>query len=202
MQRQSVSRTISITSRILHQMSYDPVTPISKELLDHAMCVSVSRVWSASVIWGGQGSLDSVISCRTQNGWSAPAFSNFGGPSFGAQIGFSTTDVVHLYMNESISNQLKRNNRLSFGVGISAVAGSVGLDYRAVVERGIDVVVYASRSGLAAGIAAEANWIGNAPRENQYVYNTQDKAVVLSMPGSTAPEVVQPFVKIVTNLCP
>lgn len=195
------ARTIAVTSRILKSLAYRPVNPISKELLDASVCVSISRVWAASVIWGGQGSLDSVISCKLANGsWSAPAFSSFGGPSFGAQIGFSTTDVVHLYMNPRVSTRLKQNNRLSFGVGIKAVAGNVGLDRNAIIENGIDVVVYSSRYGLTAGIAAEANWIGNAPQRNQSVYKTTDKPTILAISQARAPAVTLPLIQTLRSI--
>jgi len=41
-----------------------------------------------------------VISRRVRGGWSAPAFFNLTGGSFGAQIGAQKTDYVLLIMNE------------------------------------------------------------------------------------------------------
>ena len=41
-----------------------------------------------------------MIALRTAGGWSAPAFFNLGGGSFGAQIGASKSDIVLLLLNE------------------------------------------------------------------------------------------------------
>ena len=74
---------------------------IPKELLDTAEAIAVfPGVIKAAFVFGGRGG-QGVISRRVKGGWSAPAFFNLGGGSFGAQIGAQKTDYVLLIMNQS-----------------------------------------------------------------------------------------------------
>jgi lipid-binding SYLF domain-containing protein len=49
-------------------------------------------------LWGKHGR--GVASCRTADGWSAPAFVSVGGGSWGLQIGVEDVDLVMLVMND------------------------------------------------------------------------------------------------------
>src|SRR5262249_26055645 len=60
---------------------------IPKELLDRAEAIAVfPGVVKAAFIVGGRGG-QGVISRRVKGGWSAPAFFNLSGGSFGLQVG-------------------------------------------------------------------------------------------------------------------
>ena len=59
---------------------------IPQELLDKAEALRCFRGYQAAFIFGGRGG-KGVISRRVKGGWTAPAFFNLGGGSFGAQIG-------------------------------------------------------------------------------------------------------------------
>src|SRR5260370_15933683 len=73
---------------------------IPKELIDKSQAIAVfPGVLKAAFIFGGREGRG-VISRRTDAGWTAPAFFNLGGGSFGAQIGADKTDYVLLIMNE------------------------------------------------------------------------------------------------------
>src|SRR6476646_10659809 len=73
---------------------------IPKELLDKAEAIAVfPSVVKAAFIIGGRGG-QGVISRRVKGGWSAPAFFNLNGGSFGPQIGAQMTDYVFLIMNQ------------------------------------------------------------------------------------------------------
>src|ERR1051326_460883 len=82
---------------------------IPKELLDTAEAIVVfPGVIKAAFVIGGHGG-QGVISRRVKGGWSAPAFFNLGGGSFGAQIGAQKIDSVLLIMNESGLNGLLKD---------------------------------------------------------------------------------------------
>src|SRR5690348_2252882 len=71
---------------------------IPKEMLDGAEAIAVfPGVIKAAFVIGGRGG-QGVISRRVKGGWSAPAFFNIGGGSFGAQIGAQKIDYVLLIM--------------------------------------------------------------------------------------------------------
>src|SRR6476661_10244908 len=98
---------------------------IPKEMLDKAEAIAVfPGVIKAAFVIGGRGG-QGVISRRIKGGWSAPAFFDLGGGSFGLQIGAAKTDLVLLFMNEdALAGLLK--DKFEIGGEGSAVAGPVG----------------------------------------------------------------------------
>src|SRR3954464_11632771 len=73
---------------------------IPGNVLEHAKCIAVvpSMVSAAFMVGGKHGR--GVATCRTNSGWSAPAFFDVTGGSYGLQIGAQKTDLVMLIMNE------------------------------------------------------------------------------------------------------
>ena len=63
-----------------------------------------------------------VATCRTANGWSAPAFFAITGGSWGLQIGVEGVDLVMIVQND---NGMKRliGSRFELGADASAAAG-------------------------------------------------------------------------------
>ena len=98
---------------------------IPKELLDKAEAIAVfPGVVKAAFIFGAKGG-QGVISRRTRNGWTAPAFFNISGGSFGAQIGATKTDYVLLIMNDAGVKGLLED-KFEMGGEVGVAAGPVG----------------------------------------------------------------------------
>ncbi len=109
-----------------------PDKSIPRQILDGADCVAVfPSVIKAAFGIGGQGGRG-VASCRTAAGWSAPAYFDLGGASFGVQIGADATDYVLLFMTpEAAHNLVETNFKLGAGAGVAA--GPVGRSAEAAV---------------------------------------------------------------------
>ena len=72
---------------IFREIMSAPDKAIPRTILDNADCIAVfPQVIKAAFGIGGRGGRGVVV-CRTAKGWSAPAFLNVGGASFGFQIG-------------------------------------------------------------------------------------------------------------------
>ena len=98
---------------------------IPKELLDTSEAIAVfPGVIKAAFLIGGRGG-QGIISRRVKGGWSAPAFFNLSGGSFGAQIGAQKTDYVLLIMNPSGLDGLLKD-KFELGGEVSIAAGPVG----------------------------------------------------------------------------
>src|SRR5256885_1406035 len=70
-------------AKVFREIMGTPDKEIPRSVLDGAECVGVfPNVIKAGFIVGGRGGRG-VISCRTANGWSPPAYFNMGGGSFG-----------------------------------------------------------------------------------------------------------------------
>src|ERR1700693_310394 len=85
---------------VLHAAMATPDKGIPEEVLTGAKCiVVVPDLIKGGFILGGKHGRG-VASCRTAEGWSAPAFISVGGGSWGLQIGIEGVDLVMLVMND------------------------------------------------------------------------------------------------------
>ena len=72
---------------VLESVMSAPDKGIPEEVLSNAKCILVvPDLIKGGFIFGGKHGRG-VASCRTANGWSAPAFVSIGGGSWGLQIG-------------------------------------------------------------------------------------------------------------------
>src|SRR5437762_8522851 len=97
-----------------------------------------------------------VASCRTANGWSAPAFVSVGGGSWGLQIGAEGVDLVMLVMNEKGLQHLLSSKFQISGEG-SAAAGPVGRHASAGTDWKLntELLTYSRSKGAFAGLTLE-----------------------------------------------
>ena len=152
---------------------------IPKELLDKAEAIAVfPDVIKAAFIFGGKGG-QGLISRRTARGWSAPAFFNIGGGSFGAQIGATKTDYVLLIMNqEGLKGLLEDKFELGGEIGIAA--GPVGRDAAASTNTTLDagILSYSRSKGAFIGAALKGAVISPDNHLNEAVYNMKASEVL------------------------
>lgn len=144
---------------------------IPKELLDTAEAIAVfPNVVKAAFIVGGRGG-QGVISKRVKGGWSAPAFFNLAGGSFGAQIGAQQTDYVFLIMNEEgIKGLLK--DKFEIGGEVGVAAGPVGREAAASTNPRLDagILSYSRSKGVFIGAALKGAVISPDNDLNTAVY--------------------------------
>src|SRR3981081_886539 len=116
---------VQAAADVLNEIQGTPDQGIPAEVLGSAECVAVvpSLLKGGFVVGARYGR--GVASCRTEKGWSAPAFFTVGGGSFGFQIGGQAIDLIMLIMNkEGMKNLLESDFQL--GANASAAAGPVG----------------------------------------------------------------------------
>ena len=152
---------------------------IPKELLDKAEAIAVfPSVVKAAFLIGGRGG-QGVISRRVKGGWSAPAFFNINGGSFGPQIGAQKTDYVFLIMNEDgINGLLKDKFELGGEAGVSA--GPVGRDAAASTSLRLDagILSYSRSKGAYIGAALKGAYISPDNDLNEAIYGRKATEVL------------------------
>src|SRR5579872_4167093 len=98
--REDTVRRLQASVDVLHAIMATPDKGIPEDVLNHAKCILVvPGLIKGGFIFGakhGRG----VATCRTSEGWSAPAFVSVGGGSWGLQIGVEGVDLVMLVMND------------------------------------------------------------------------------------------------------
>ena len=160
---------------------------IPKELLDTAEAIAVfPGVIKAAFLVGGRGG-QGVISRRIKGGWTAPAFFNLGGGSFGPQIGAQKTDYVLLIMNESGLNGLLKD-KFELGGEAGIAAGPVGREAAASTNPRLDagILSYSRSKGAFIGAALKGAVITPDNDLNEAVYGKKAEALLQSAPMTFA----------------
>jgi lipid-binding SYLF domain-containing protein len=159
---------------------------IPKELLDKAEAIAVfPDVVKAAFIIGGKGG-QGVISRRTAKGWTAPAFFNISGGSFGAQIGATKTDYVLLIMNEAGLKGLL-GDKFEMGGEVGVAAGPVGREAAASTNLRLDagILSYSRSKGAFIGAALKGAVISPDNDLNEAVYEGMKAKEVLTNDSMT-----------------
>jgi SH3 domain-containing YSC84-like protein 1 len=141
---------------VLHAIMSTPDKGIPEEVLSNAKCILVvPDLIKGGFIFGGKHGRG-VATCRTSDGWSAPAFVSVGGGSWGLQIGVEGVDLVMLVMNDQGFQHLLSSKFQLSGEG-SAAAGPVGRHASAGTDWKLNtqMLTYSRSKGLFAGITLE-----------------------------------------------
>ena len=148
------SERMQAAAEVLTDIQGAPDIGIPQEVLGSAECVAVvpSMLKGGFIVGAKYGR--GLASCRTEKGWSAPAFFVVTGGSFGFQIGGQAVDLVMLIMNKDGMRHLL-SSEFALGADASVAAGPVGrhaegnTDWKMRAE----VLTYSRARGLFAGVS-------------------------------------------------
>jgi lipid-binding SYLF domain-containing protein len=141
---------------VLHAIMSAPDKGIPEEVLSGAKCILVvPDLIKGGFIFGGKHGRG-VASCRTSDGWSAPAFVSVGGGSWGLQIGVEGVDLIMLVMNEQgfqhlLSSKFELTGEGSVAAGPVGRHASAGTDWKMNTE----MLTYSRSKGVFAGLTLE-----------------------------------------------
>lgn len=141
------------SGNVLNELMSTPDQAIPAKVLADAKCVAVvpSMVKGGFIIGARHGR--GVATCRTGNGWSAPAFFTITGGSWGPQIGVEAVDLVMLFMNDKGTKDLL-SSKFNLGADASIAAGPLGRDASASTDASMQagILTYSRSRGLFAGL--------------------------------------------------
>jgi lipid-binding SYLF domain-containing protein len=94
-----------------------------------------------------------VVTCRTADGWSAPAFFVITGGSWGLQIGVEGVDLIMIFQGDRGMQRLE-DAKFQLGADASAAAGPVGRHATADTDWKLntEILTYSRAKGLFAGL--------------------------------------------------
>src|SRR5215470_14065828 len=141
---------------VLQEITAAPDKGVPEEVLSNAKCVVVvPHLIKGGFIVGGKHGRG-VATCRTEKGWSAPAFISVGGGSWGLQIGAEGVDLLMLVMNDKGLEHLLSSKFQISGEG-SAAAGPVGRHASAGTDWKLntEMLTYSRSKGAFAGLTLE-----------------------------------------------
>jgi lipid-binding SYLF domain-containing protein len=153
------------------QVVQDIRTEIPQEYWDRARCVAViPELKKAAFIFGGEYG-KGVMSCRSGDRWSAPAFIQLAKGSWGFQAGAEQVDVVLLVVNEQGVQKLL-DNKVNLGADASVAAGPVGRQGQVGTDASLkaEILSYSRAQGLFAGIDISGGVLRPDEDANRDVY--------------------------------
>ncbi len=151
--KETATDRLQNAATVLHQIMATPDKGIPQEVMDHAKCVAVvPHMIKGGFVFGAEGGRG-VATCRTANGWSAPAFFSLEGGTWGLQIGVEGIDVVMIFQSDKGMNDLL-NSKFKIGGDVSAAAGPVGRSASADTDwkMNAEILTYSRAKGIFAGL--------------------------------------------------
>jgi lipid-binding SYLF domain-containing protein len=148
-----IDKRIDKSATVLSEIMATPDHGIPDGIINHANCIAViPSLFKLAVGFGGEHG-KGVASCRTADGWSAPAPITVTGGSWGLQLGGQAIDLVLVFMGDRGMEHLL-SDHFKLGADASAAAGPVGRDTAADTDIGMrdKILTYSRARGLFAGI--------------------------------------------------
>jgi len=140
-------------AHVFNEIMQTPDKSIPTNVLADAKCILVvpSMIHIALGFGGRHGK--GVSTCRTPNGWSAPAPIDITGGSWGLQIGGEAVDLVMLVMNDKGLQRLL-SSKFKIGTEASGAAGPVGRQAAGDTDWKLksEILSYSRSRGAFAGI--------------------------------------------------
>ena len=184
----------------LHAVMATPDKGIPEEVLSNAKCILVvPDLIKGGFIFGGKHGRG-VASCRTSDGWSAPAFVSVGGGSWGLQIGVEGVDLVMLVMNDQGFQHLLSSKFQLTGEG-SAAAGPVGRHASAGTDwkMNTQVLTYSRSKGAFAGLTLEGAVVQQDDDSTRAIYGKNMKFRNILSGKVSTPKSADAFMKAVSD---
>jgi SH3 domain-containing YSC84-like protein 1 len=151
--REKTTDRLEHAANVLHEVMATPDKGIPEEVLEHAKCIAVvPHMIKGGFVFGAENGRG-VATCRTAQGWSAPAFFAITGGSWGLQIGIEGVDLVMIIQNDKGMQRLL-SSKFQLGADASAAAGPVGRHASADTDWKLDteILTYSRAKGAFAGL--------------------------------------------------
>src|ERR1022692_1938223 len=192
--REDATDRLNNATSVMHEIMGMPDKGIPEEVFEHAKCVAViPHMVKGGFVFGakeGKG----LATCRTANGWSAPAFITISGGSWGLQIGVEAVDVVMIFQNDKAMQRLLSSN-FQIGGDASAAAGPVGRHAEAGTDWKMDteILTYSRAKGAFAGLTLEGASLRQDSDSRRTIYGRNVTTRALLSGQVPAPAAAQPF---------
>ena len=151
--KQTDTDRLDKAAEVLQQIMAAPDKGIPQEVMDHAKCVAVvPHMIKGGFVFGAEGG-KGVATCRTEHGWSAPAFFAVTGGSWGLQIGVEGVDLVMVFQNDKGMDRMLQS-KFKIGADASAAAGPIGRHASADTDwkMNAEILTYSRAKGVFAGL--------------------------------------------------
>ncbi len=201
--RDKVIERVDEAGTVMNEIMSAPDSGIPEEILGSAKCVAVvpSMLKGGFIVAASYGK--GVASCKTDQGWSAPAFFRVEGGSFGFQVGGQAVDLVMVIMNDRGMRALL-SSKFKLGADASVAAGPVGRHAEGATDWKMraQVLTYSRARGVFAGISLSGAVIKQDRDDTRAFYGRMVPYRLLLTGGHPAPADANPFLETLRRYAP
>jgi SH3 domain-containing YSC84-like protein 1 len=194
---------IESAASVMNEIMSTPDKGIPEEILGSAKCVAVvpSMLKGGFVFGGAHGK--GVATCRTADGWSAPAPFTISGGSFGLQIGLQGVDLIMVIMNDRGMQNLL-SSKFKLGADASVAAGPVGRHAEGATDWKMraEVLTYSRARGLFAGVTVNGAVISQDKDATRELFTRMVPFKTILTGAIATPQAGEPFVEAVRKATP
>jgi lipid-binding SYLF domain-containing protein len=183
---QKLDQRIEAAHAVLHELMATPDKGIPDDIAAKATCVAVVPGFKKGAFLVGGQYGQGVVTCRTGHGWSAPAFIQLTGASFGFQVGGQSTDLVLVGVTHD-SFQRLLHDKLKLGGDAAVAAGPVGRNSQASATAGAAFLTYSRSKGIFAGIDLTGDVVNQNQDDTRAYYGGKDISYESILSGSVPP---------------
>src|ERR1700680_1092226 len=198
--REDTDARLQSSVDVLHAIMATPDKGIPEEVLSDEKCILVvTNLIKGGFIFGGKHGRG-VAPCRTDAGWSAPAFVSVGGGSWGLQIGVEGVDLVMLVMNDQgfqhlLSSKFELTGEGSVAAGPVGRHASAGTDWKMNTE----MLTYSRSKGVFAGLTLEGAVVQQDNDSTRAIYGKHMQFRKTFSGKASTPKSAEPFMHAVAE---
>jgi lipid-binding SYLF domain-containing protein len=195
--RAAVDR-LNNSATVLDEIMAAPDRRIPDEIMKKAKCVAVvPHLIKGGFVFGAEHG-KGVATCRTADGWSAPAFIRIAGGSWGTQIGAEAVDLVMVIKSEKGMQKLL-SSKFEIGRDASVAVGPVGRHSSENTDLKLDVLVltYSRAKGAFVGFTFKGALVRADNRSRRALYGPRVTTRATLLGRVRTPAAAGPFLDAV-----
>jgi lipid-binding SYLF domain-containing protein len=199
--REDEVKRVKASADVLDEIMASPDKGVPEDVMQSAVCIGVApSLKKGGFVFGaeyGKG----IATCRTANGWSAPAPFKVVGGSWGLQIGGEAVDLVMLIMNHDGMEKLL-SSKFKLGADASVAAGPVGRHAEGETDWKMraEVLTYSRARGVFAGLTVNGAVIEQDDNATRVFYGHETSFRDILQGKVIAPSGSEPFLAAVKKL--
>jgi SH3 domain-containing YSC84-like protein 1 len=197
-ERRAVVERLNNSAKVLDEIMGAPDRRIPDEIMKKAKCVAVvPHLIKGGFVFGAEHG-KGVATCRTANGWSAPAFIKIAGGSWGTQIGAEAVDLVMVIKSEKGMQKLL-SSKFEIGRDASVAVGPVGRHSSENTDVKLDVLIltYSRAKGAFVGFTFRGALVRADNRSRRAMYGPRVTTRATLLGRVRAPSAAGPFLDAV-----
>jgi lipid-binding SYLF domain-containing protein len=172
--REATDDRLNHAGAVLSEILGAPDKGIPDEVMHHAKCIAVvPHLLKGGFVFGAENGRG-VATCRTADGWSAPAFFTITGGNWGLQIGVEGIDLVMVIQSDKGMDRLI-NSKFEIGGDASVAAGPVGRHASADTDwkMNAEILTYSRARGIFAGVTLNGAAVRRDDDSTEAIYGAE-----------------------------